>query len=164
MNAGYLGSFPAAIVGLPFVAAFAGLLLVRRNRRPAVDGGVRAHQNADVDLSSVGHEEGAAAVPAEVPDLGANRRAAWFAVVPTAVAAALAIWLAWSQGFAFFDRLHPEPSGPLVSGISTTYGQVDLGGISFSLTLEAGGLSAILGVLVTLVALAVQVYSIGYLK
>ncbi|MFD2356288.1 hypothetical protein ACFSTC_54015 [Nonomuraea ferruginea] len=48
--------------------------------------------------------------------------------------------------------------------MGATYGTVVTGSVPISLTLQADDLSALLGVLVTLVALAVQVYSIGYLR
>ncbi|MFG1696910.1 NADH-quinone oxidoreductase subunit L [Nonomuraea sp. NPDC049309] len=91
-------------------------------------------------------------------DLVGARRAAWIAVVPTAASAVLAVWLAWTPGFAYFTGAqHPPPTGQ-------TYGTIVTGGVPISLSLQAGALSAVLGVLVTLVALAVQVYSVGYLK
>ncbi|MFC5820682.1 NADH-quinone oxidoreductase subunit 5 family protein [Nonomuraea harbinensis] len=89
---------------------------------------------------------------------GANTRAAWIAVIPTAGAAVLAVWLAWGQGFAFLE------GGPRPAPVGATYGTVVTGSVPISLTLQADDLSALLGVLVTLVALAVQVYSIGYLR
>ncbi|MFI7438369.1 NADH-quinone oxidoreductase subunit L [Nonomuraea indica] len=111
--------FPLLAVLLPFLAAFAGLLLPRRPR-PRV-------------------------------------RAAWIAVVPTAASAVLALALAWAPGFAYLQGAAPgEPVGH-------GYGVIVTGGIPISLTLQAGDLSAIMGVLVTFVALAVQVYSVGYL-
>ncbi|MFI6604448.1 NADH-quinone oxidoreductase subunit L [Nonomuraea sp. NPDC050536] len=141
-----MNSFPLAAVLLPFLAAFAGLLLSRwPHRRPAHD-----------------LAQGSGEAPADrSADLAANRRAAWIAVLPTAASSVLALWMAWSQGFAFFDRLEgPAPSG----AIGQTYGSIGTGSIPISLTLQADDLSAIVGVLVTLVALAVQVYSVGYLK
>lgn len=125
--------FPLLAVVLPFAAAFAGLLLSRwPHRRPAGTTGPAAGE-------------------------GANARAAWIAVVPTAVAAVLALWLAWEPGFAFLEGARPGPA------VGRTYGTIGTGAIPISLTLQADDLSAILGVLVTLVALAVQVYSVGYL-
>ncbi|MEU8244809.1 NADH-quinone oxidoreductase subunit L [Nonomuraea sp. NPDC048916] len=124
--------FPLLAVLLPFVAAFAGLLLSRRPhfRSPGTPETRRA---------------------------AGRRRAAWFAVFPTAASAVLATWLAWGPGFAFLEGASPgEPVG-------RTYGTIVTGGIPISLTLQADDLSAILGVLVTFVALAVQVYSVGYL-
>lgn len=195
MNSGYLDSFPAAIILLPFLAAFAGLLLVRR-RRPLAEvtrtprapgtgpssrdepadsaqpgresqAGTQPEESqagspAQAEESQAGSPGGSEVPPAETADPAANRRAAWFAVIPTALAAILATWLAWSQGFAFFDRLNDSSRPTPPAG--GTYGQIDTGGVPISLTLQADDLSSILAVLVTLVALAVQVYSIGYLK
>ncbi|MFI7449261.1 NADH-quinone oxidoreductase subunit L [Nonomuraea sp. NPDC049714] len=137
-------TFPLLAVLLPFLAAFAGLLLSRRPRRRA--------READTP-----QRNGPATTSANAPD-AANRRAASIAVVPTAAAAVLAVWLAWGQGFAFLD------GGPRSAPVGDTYGAIDTGGVPISLTLQADDLSGLLGVLVTLVALAVQVYSIGYLK
>ncbi|TMR98843.1 NADH-quinone oxidoreductase subunit L [Nonomuraea basaltis] len=89
----------------------------------------------------------------------ANTRAAWLAILPTAASAVLATWLAWAPGFSF---LSGATTSPQLTG--QTYGTVTTGGIPISLTLQADDLSGILGVLVTLVALSVQVYSVGYLK
>jgi NADH-quinone oxidoreductase subunit L len=125
-------AFPLLAVVLPFVAAFAGLLLSRWPRwRPESRPG-----------------SGGSA---------ANTRAAWIAVVPTAAAAVLALWLAWAPGFAFLEDATPGPA------VGRTYGTIGTGAVPISLTLQADDLSAILGVLVTLVALAVQIYSVGYL-
>ncbi|GGO70346.1 NADH-quinone oxidoreductase subunit 5 family protein [Nonomuraea cavernae] len=125
-------TFPLLAVLLPFAAAFAGLLLSRRPRLRAPD-------------------------TPETRAAAARGRAGWFAIIPTAASAVLAIWLAWGPGFAFIEGASPgEPVG-------RTYGTIVTGGIPISLTLQAGDLSAILGVLVTLVALAVQIYSVGYL-
>ncbi|GAA0938042.1 NADH-quinone oxidoreductase subunit L [Nonomuraea longicatena] len=123
-------SFPLLIVVLPFAAAAAGLLLSRWPHRRADSAG---------QVSAV-----------------ANRRAAWFAIAPTAVSAALALVLASAQGFAFFTGAEPQP-------LTAEYGTIGTGGLAISLTLQANGLSTVIGVLVTLVALAVQVYSVGYL-
>ncbi|MBN6054666.1 NADH-quinone oxidoreductase subunit L, partial [Nonomuraea sp. RK-328] len=93
----------------------------------------------------------------EDDDRRAHRRAAWFAVLPTAASAVLAIALAWAPGFAYLADAAPGRA------VGQTYGTIVTGGIPISLTLQADDLSAVLGVLVTLVALAVQVYSVGYL-
>ncbi|GAA3197409.1 NADH-quinone oxidoreductase subunit L [Nonomuraea roseoviolacea] len=130
-------TFPLIAVLLPFVAAAAGLLLSRA-RRPS-------RRTASIGQAG------------EPDDRGAHRRAAWFAVLPTAASAVLAIALAWAPGFAYLADAAPgRPVGH-------TYGTIVTGGIPISLTLQADDLSAVLGVLVTLVALAVQVYSVGYL-
>ncbi|NUR82924.1 MAG: NADH-quinone oxidoreductase subunit L [Nonomuraea sp.] len=88
----------------------------------------------------------------------ANGRAAWIAVLPTGLSAVLAVWLAWGQGFGFLTESAPRPPA------GQTYGTIVTGSVPISLELRADDLSAIIGVLVTLVALAVQVYSVGYLK
>ncbi|WP_188188508.1 NADH-quinone oxidoreductase subunit 5 family protein [Nonomuraea sp. SYSU D8015] len=125
-------TFPLLAVLLPFLAAFAGLLLSRWPHRRSAE--AKAGERA-------------------------NTRAAWTAVVPTAVSAVLATWLAWGPGFAFLYEATTPPQP-----VGQTYGTVTTGGIPISLTLQADALSAILGVLVTLVALAVQLYSVGYLR
>ncbi|MEO3799554.1 NADH-quinone oxidoreductase subunit L [Nonomuraea sp. B1E8] len=132
-------TFPLLAVLLPFLAAFAGLLLSRlpHNRGPATE-----------------------ALRAGAAGARANTRAAWIAVLPTAASAVLAIGLAWGPGFAFLDGEGATPSPPT----GQTYGTIVTGGVPISLTLQADNLSGILGVLVTLVALAVQIYSVGYLK
>ncbi|MFI6389195.1 NADH-quinone oxidoreductase subunit L [Nonomuraea sp. NPDC050540] len=129
--------FPLLIVALPFLAAFAGLLLSRRPGRPQAS-----------------RPEGAEA--AGRPHRGDNRRAAWIAVLPTALSAALALWLAAAQGFAFF-------AGRAAAPVGADYGTIVTGTVPITLTLQVDALSGVLGVLVTLVALAVQVYSVGYL-
>ncbi|MFC5833702.1 NADH-quinone oxidoreductase subunit L [Nonomuraea insulae] len=124
-------TFPLLAVLLPFIAAFAGLLLSRwpHPRTSSPKTGERA-----------------------------NTRAAWIAILPTAASAILATWLAWGPGFTYFTSTTPSPS------TGRTYGEIVTGGIPISLTLQADALSGVLGVLVTFVALAVQVYSVGYLK
>ncbi|MED7928090.1 NADH-quinone oxidoreductase subunit L [Nonomuraea sp. LP-02] len=104
-------------------------------------------------------EEAAQEAGARAADRRANIRAAWIAIIPTAVSAVLAAWLAWDRGFAFLNN----PGAGAGTPTGQTYGTITTGGIPISLTLQADNLSAILGVLVTLVALAVQVYSVGYL-
>ncbi|MDX3108972.1 NADH-quinone oxidoreductase subunit 5 family protein [Nonomuraea angiospora] len=88
----------------------------------------------------------------------ANTRAAWIAILPTALSAILAGWLAWGPGVAY---LHGATTSPPTG---QTYGTIVTGSVPITLTLQADNLSSIIGVLVTLVALAVQVYSVGYLK
>lgn len=137
-----MNSIPLIAILLPFVAAFAGLLLSRwPHRTPA-----RATTSAP-----------SAGPVASHTGEGANKRAAWLAIIPTAASAVLAFWLAADQGFAFFT---PQATPTVVT---QTYGTIETGAIPISLTLQAGDLSALLGVLVTLVALAVQIYSTGYL-
>ncbi|MFI7135672.1 NADH-quinone oxidoreductase subunit L [Nonomuraea sp. NPDC050153] len=91
-------------------------------------------------------------------DQRANTRAAWIAILPTTLSAILAGWLAWGPGFAY---LHGATTSPPTG---QTYGTIVTGGVPITLTLQADNLSSVLGVLVTLVALAVQIYSVGYLK
>ncbi|MEV4805835.1 NADH-quinone oxidoreductase subunit L [Nonomuraea sp. NPDC049421] len=122
-------TFPLLAVLLPFAAAAAGLLLARW--RPGRP-------------------------PTTTTGTG---RAAWIAILPTAAAAVLAAWLAWTPGFRYFTQT-ATPAPPT----GQTYGTITTGGVPISLTLQADALSAVLGVLVTLVALAVQIYSVGYLE
>ncbi|GGT45541.1 NADH-quinone oxidoreductase subunit L [Nonomuraea spiralis] len=141
-------TFPLLAVLLPTLAAAAGLLLSRwpHNRTPA-----QAQSPPPTAKARLAAAEKATGERA-------NTRAAWIAILPTAASAVLALWLAWGPGFAYLEGdTASEPVG-------RTYGTVVTGGIPISLTLQADDLSAVLGVLVTLVALAVQVYSVGYLK
>ncbi|MFI6293675.1 NADH-quinone oxidoreductase subunit L [Nonomuraea sp. NPDC050790] len=140
--------FPLLIVLLPFLAAFAGLLLsrwpaTRRPAHPQKNKGPGIHKPDGTGVAVRGHG-------------GGNRRAAWIAILPTALSAALALWLAAAQGFAFFGERPAVPVG-------ADYGTILTGTVPISLTLQVDALSGVLGVLVTLVALAVQVYSVGYL-
>ncbi|MBF8193765.1 NADH-quinone oxidoreductase subunit L [Nonomuraea sp. K274] len=142
-------TFPLLAVLLPFAAAVAALLLSRwPHRRPTTPhpaGTTTQHGSAAPHTSTAAGER-------------ANTRAAWTAILPTTASAVLAIWLASGPGLAFLNGTTPSaPTGQ-------TYGTIVTGGIPISLTLQADGLSGILGVLVTIVALAVQVYSVGYLK
>ncbi|MFI7629721.1 NADH-quinone oxidoreductase subunit L [Microbispora rosea] len=129
----------ALIVLLPFAAAAAGLLATRLGTRNL---GARSEQTA-------------------------YRRAAWFAILPAAVSAALTVWLAAalaggaggagaSEG-RFWSELLPGR----VEGTLTV---VETGSVPISLTLRADGLSVLAGILVVVVALAVQVYSVGYMR
>jgi NADH-quinone oxidoreductase subunit L len=168
--------FPLLAVVLPFAAAAAGLLLSRWPRgRTLADqaGGMPSadrargmtpadespHGSAPADRSHGTPSHGSTPTGRQSrADAAANRRAAWIAVIPTAGAAVFAVLLAWTQGLSFLTGSpSPEPIG-------ATYGTITTGSVPVSLTLQADSLSALLGVLVTLVALAVQVYSIGYLK
>ncbi|MEU6715940.1 NADH-quinone oxidoreductase subunit L [Nonomuraea sp. NPDC046802] len=93
------------------------------------------------------------------PGTASTHRAAWIAVLPTTTSAILATWLAWTgPGFSYLTGTPTTPP------TAHTHGTIVTGGIPISLTLQADALSSLLGVLVTLVALAVQIYSIGYLK
>ncbi|MBB6346759.1 NADH-quinone oxidoreductase subunit L [Nonomuraea muscovyensis] len=146
-------TFPLLAVLLPFLAAFAGLLL---SRRPRLAPGGRPGGSRPPGAEAV-ESRGSTEVDGAGERRRAHGRAAWIAVVPTAVSAVLALWLAWGPGFAYLEGA--EPGGP----VGRDYGAIVTGGIPISLTLQADDLSAVLGVLVTLVALAVQVYSVGYL-
>ncbi|MDP4500850.1 NADH-quinone oxidoreductase subunit 5 family protein [Nonomuraea turcica] len=151
-------TFPLLAVLLPFLAAFAGLLLSRwPHQRPAA----AIHPPRPATIHPPPHGSGSDTAPQTAATDGqrANARAAWLAILPTAASAVLAAWLAWDPGFAFLagTTTAPQPTGQ-------TYGTVTTGAIPISLTLQADPLSSLLGVLVTLVALAVQVYSVGYLK
>ncbi|WP_043631047.1 NADH-quinone oxidoreductase subunit 5 family protein [Nonomuraea candida] len=177
-------TFPLLTVLLPFAAAFAGLLLSRlpHRRTPAGDPATRHQAGAPTPQheadDTTRHRRAGDTVTRHRPETvtrhrpedvapqrrageRANRRAAWIAIIPTALSAVLAAWLASGPGLAYFTgtatAAAPPPTGQ-------TYGTIVTGGIPISLTLQADALSSVLGVLVTLVALAVQVYSVGYLK
>ncbi|GGS83267.1 NADH dehydrogenase [Planobispora rosea] len=136
--------FAALAVLLPFLSAAAGLL---GSRWP-------------------GHARD------EQGDERANRRAAWVAVVPTGISAVLAGWLAATHGAGFGggEVLTSSPSGgtgnggPGTDGVTGTLTVVDTGSIPISVGLVVDDLAATAGVLVTVVALAVQIYSVGYLR
>jgi NADH-quinone oxidoreductase subunit L len=153
-------TFPLLAVLLPFAAAAVALLLSRRiaalSRRALPHSTTVPSAAPPGRTPHPGHAAGGSATVARA-DRGANVRAAWIAVVPTAVSAVLAVWLAWEPGFSFLDNASRTPA------VGRTYGTIDTGAVPISLTLQADDLSAVLGVLVTLVALAVQVYSVGYL-
>ncbi|MEV4176179.1 NADH-quinone oxidoreductase subunit L [Nonomuraea sp. NPDC049709] len=147
-------TFPLLAILLPFAAAFAGLLLSRRPHHRAPHHQPPGHQPPGQQ------PPGRRAPHQQAPGRRANTRAAWIAILPTAASAILAIWLAWGPGFAYLNGGTTATTPPT----GQTYGTIVTGGIPISLTLQADDLSGILGVLVTLVALAVQVYSVGYLK
>ncbi|GII93495.1 NADH-quinone oxidoreductase subunit 5 family protein [Sinosporangium siamense] len=75
------------------------------------------------------------------------RWAAWVAVVPAAVSAVLAAWLAIGR-----------------ARVSGTLTLIETGSLPISVGLDVTELSALTGVLATVVALAVQVYSVGYMR
>ncbi|GIH22334.1 NADH dehydrogenase [Acrocarpospora phusangensis] len=126
----------ALIVLLPFAGAVAGLLGSRWPR-----GGSRTEEN----------------------DLRANRRAAWIAVSSAAGALAATVWLAVQaagsdgSGEFFWGELLPGSAEGTLTVIET-------GGLPISVGLQVDGLSVLTAILVTVVALAVQVYSVGYLR
>ncbi|MFI6455637.1 NADH-quinone oxidoreductase subunit L [Streptosporangium amethystogenes] len=137
------------VILLPFLAAVTGLLGSRFPR------GLRGATslNPDTDLNA-----------------GADRRAAWIAVLPTALSTALAIWLAYATWSAT-GQGGIEPRVPIGSGgqgaadgVTATFTVIETGSVPISVGLLVDGLAASIAVLVTVVALAVQVYSIGYLR
>ncbi|MER7127992.1 NADH-quinone oxidoreductase subunit 5 family protein [Streptosporangium saharense] len=83
-------------------------------------------------------------------DLAANRRAALIAIVPAALSMLLALWTAYVS----------------LTGAGVSTGTLDViptGSLPISVGLLVDPLAASVAVLVTVVALAVQVYSVGYL-
>ncbi|MFI7043809.1 NADH-quinone oxidoreductase subunit L [Streptosporangium sandarakinum] len=101
-------------------------------------------------------------------DAAANRRAAWIAIVPTAVSTLLTIWLAYSiragQATGGGDWLSRFTGSAGTARVATASVAVDTGSTPISVGLLVDGLAATIAVLVTVVALAVQVYSVGYLR
>ncbi|MEV5893153.1 NADH-quinone oxidoreductase subunit 5 family protein [Nonomuraea fuscirosea] len=158
-------TFPLLAILLPFVAAFAGLLLSRwphhGRRTPAATsagGRTTTGKTAGKTVGTIATTTAAGSGQADrAAGERANTRAAWIAILPTAAAAVLATWLAWTPGLSYFAGSTTPPTGE-------TYGTIVTGAVPISLTLQADALSGVLGVLVTLVALAVQIYSVGYLK
>ncbi|WP_436758502.1 NADH-quinone oxidoreductase subunit 5 family protein [Streptosporangium sp. V21-05] len=103
-------------------------------------------------------------------DTAAGRRAAWIAVVPTAISAALAIWLAYAT-WAATGGGGVEPSAPAgpggqgaIDGVTATFTVIETGSVPISVGLLVDGLAASIAVLVVVVALAVQIYSVGYMR
>ncbi|MFF0243559.1 NADH-quinone oxidoreductase subunit 5 family protein [Streptosporangium sandarakinum] len=101
-------------------------------------------------------------------DVAANRRAAWIAIVPTAVSTLLTIWLAYSiragQASGGGDWLSRFTGSAGTARVATASVAIDTGSAPISVGLLVDGLAATIAVLVTVVALAVQVYSVGYLR
>ncbi|WP_424528726.1 NADH-quinone oxidoreductase subunit L [Sphaerisporangium viridialbum] len=134
-----------AVVLLPFLAAVAGLLGTRRLWGGGPPGSIE---------------------PA------VYRRAAWIAVLPTAISTALAIWLlaylwagdALPRGAASYGEGPALLSDGLPGAVQGTLSVIDTGAIPITAGLRVDGLAALIAVLVTVVALAVQVYSIGYMR
>ncbi|MFC4529979.1 NADH-quinone oxidoreductase subunit L [Sphaerisporangium dianthi] len=134
---------PAALVVLlPFIGAVAGLLGTRLTRRGGPPGTV---------------------------DRAVYRRAAWFAVAPTALAAVLAVWVLvvylgeLPRGFASYAPPEAgvrQPAGAVESTLSI----IDTGTVPITIGLRVDELAALIAVLVACVALAVQVYSAGYMR
>ncbi|MFB9253228.1 NADH-quinone oxidoreductase subunit L [Sphaerisporangium melleum] len=134
----------AVAVLLPFLGAAAGLLGTRRLGR------------------------GASGPPGAV-DRGVYRRAAWYAILPTAVSTVLAGWLL----VVYLGNLPPgfsayvAPSGgvrPPAGAMEGVLTVVGTGAIPITIGLRVDELAAVIGVLVGCVALAVQVYSAGYMR
>ncbi|MEW9530396.1 NADH-quinone oxidoreductase subunit L [Microbispora sp. NPDC049125] len=132
-------SVVALIIVLPFAAAVLGLL---GSRWP------RGVSRTDRD------------------DLAAGRRAAWFAIAPGAASAALTLWLALdlSRGAGRSGPGAPFWTGLLPGHAEGTLTVVETGSVPISVSLRADGLSVLAGILVVVVALAVQVYSVGYMR
>ncbi|MFF5108290.1 NADH-quinone oxidoreductase subunit L [Streptosporangium sp. NPDC000509] len=151
------------VILLPFLAAAVGLLGSRFPRRP------RSVTPPDTGDSAAPKPATSEVNPA--PDTDANRKAAWIAVVPTAISAALAIWLAyatWAAGRGGGGIESPVPAGPgaqgAIDGVTATFAVIETGSVPISVGLLVDGLAASIAVLVGVVALAVQVYSVGYMR
>ncbi|WP_308169575.1 NADH-quinone oxidoreductase subunit 5 family protein [Acrocarpospora catenulata] len=96
----------------------------------------------------------------------AARRAAWLAIVPLPVALVLLgylVWrtrvgpgLDWPPGTFYADLLPGFRSG--------AWGVIETGGVPITVGLQIDGLSVLTAILVCVVALGVQVYSVGYLR
>ncbi|GAA1520647.1 NADH-quinone oxidoreductase subunit L [Sphaerisporangium rubeum] len=134
----------AAVVLLPFLAAATGLLLTRRPWTASVAGAV---------------------------DRAAYRRAALVAVVPAAVSFLLACRVALDlltrdtmpRAYADYSGEGPATAG-LSGAVEGTLTEIGTGSVPITVGLRVDDLSAIIAVLVTAVALAVQVYSMGYMR
>ncbi|WP_440068119.1 NADH-quinone oxidoreductase subunit 5 family protein [Streptosporangium sp. OZ121] len=158
------------VILLPFLAAVTGLLGSRFPRRP---------HSVTPPETGEGGTLGADAPKADAPrsdafkvntDTAANHRAAWIAVVPTAVSAALAIWLAYAT-WAATGGGGAEPSAPVgpggqgaIDGVTAAFTVIETGSVPISVGLMVDGLAASIAVLVAVVALAVQIYSVGYMR
>ncbi|WP_214409836.1 NADH-quinone oxidoreductase subunit 5 family protein [Sphaerisporangium fuscum] len=133
-----------AVVLLPFLGAAAGLLATRRTWGDAEPPGTISR--------------------------AAHRRAAWIAVLPTAVSAALAVWLLaylWAGGALPRGQASYGPgfwAGGLPGVVEGTITVIRTGSVPVTAGLRVDGLAALVAVLVTVVALAVQVYSVGYMR
>ncbi|MEU4540601.1 NADH-quinone oxidoreductase subunit L [Streptosporangium sp. NPDC023825] len=158
------------VILLPFLAALTGLLGSRFPRRlhhvtPSAtgEGGIL---EADAPRADAPRSD---AFKVNV-DTAANHRAAWIAVVPTAVSAALAIWLAYATwaatGGGGAERSAPVgPGGQgTIDGVTAAFTVIETGSVPISVGLLVDGLAASIAVLVAVVALAVQIYSVGYMR
>jgi NADH-quinone oxidoreductase subunit L len=134
------------VVLSPFLAAVAGLLGTRR-------------------LWNDGRPPGTV-------DPAVYRRAAWIAVLPTAISTVLAIWMVaylWTggalpRGAASYGGGSAFWSQGLPGVVQGTLSVIGTGSIPITAGLRVDGLAALIAVLVTVVALAVQVYSVGYMR
>lgn len=178
------------VILLPFLAAATGLLGSRFPRRlhgvtsPETGDGIPLQADASKeddlkagasradDLQADASKTGVLKADASKvnADTAAGRRAAWIAVVPTAISAALAIWLAYATWAATGGGgIEPSvPAGPggqeAVDGVTATFTVIETGSVPISVGLLVDGLAASIAVLVAVVALAVQVYSVGYMR
>ncbi|MGJ6967862.1 NADH-quinone oxidoreductase subunit 5 family protein [Streptosporangium sp. G11] len=155
------------VILLPFLSAAAGLLGSRfpRGLRGVTppEAGVPTDDTSKV-TTGTGTGTGTGS------DTDANRRAAWIAVVPTAISAALAIWLAYAT-WAATGGSGIELSAPAelraqgaIDGVTATFTVIETGSVPITVGLLVDGLAASIAVLVGVVALAVQVYSVGYMR
>ncbi|MDH2428966.1 NADH-quinone oxidoreductase subunit L [Sphaerisporangium sp. TRM90804] len=134
----------AAVVLLPFLAAIGGLLGTRRLGRDGPPGSI---------------------------DQAVYRRAAWVAILPAAVSAALAVWLPARLWAGDAASSGPPATGQagfwdgwLPGAVEGTLTTVETGAVPVTAGLRVDGLAAMIAVLVTVVALAVQIYSAGYMR
>ncbi|GAA2720708.1 NADH-quinone oxidoreductase subunit L [Actinocorallia aurantiaca] len=160
----------AQAVVLPFLGALCGLLLGPWLTRVLVAGGLRTAEDAPTapPTEARGVEEHVEAVPGvpgePVPEegrpapaglRGGGSRGALgpvlFAVLPTALTTVLTLVIALTVW-----RTPGTRTGTLV--------EVQTGGPPILVGLSVDGLAALLGVLVGVVALAVQVYSVAYMR
>ncbi|ETK34279.1 NADH-quinone oxidoreductase subunit 5 family protein [Microbispora sp. ATCC PTA-5024] len=127
----------ALVVLLPFLAAAAGLLASR--------------------LGTIREAPG---------NRAAYRRAAWFAIAAAAASLALTAWLALDlmRGAVPAGEGRPFWTGLLPGRLEGTLSVVETGSVPVAVSLRADGLSVLAGMLVVVVALAVQVYSVGYMR
>jgi NADH-quinone oxidoreductase subunit L len=171
----------ALAVALPFLGAAAALLLPRWPRRGATGrvtggatGGPAGGAVGGVAGAATASVVGGAGSDRAAGDAAVYRRAAWFAVLPTAGALVLSVWSAfylWAGNGLPRGAASLAPGGTvpfwstsLPGSTESTLTLIDTGSIPISLGLRVDGLAALVGVLVTVVALAVQVYSIGYMR
>ncbi|WP_248961908.1 NADH-quinone oxidoreductase subunit 5 family protein [Sphaerisporangium perillae] len=137
-----LPGMAAAAVLSPFLGAAAGLLGTRRLRGGGPPGAI---------------------------DRSAYRRAAWFAIAPTAVSTVLAVWGLvvylgnLPPGFTTYAPPHAGTRPP-VGAIEGTLSVIGTGAVPIGVGLRVDELAAVIAILVACVALAVQIYSVGYMR